>query len=458
MKHVLLSIPYGLAFRNIVCCDVLSRITARGARATVLLPPVPDADAEVLTGELPAGVAVERLEPVRSSLAFTYLKALKQYHYSRRTALDTFQIKYQRRRQHQPWFHAAMSVAERTGERLMPEPVVDAMLRRWAQPCEAHYLRLLGRLGPSVIALTKPGYHPEELPITKAARALCIRTIAIDTTWDNMASKRPPYIRPDCLTVWNGWMQREALQYYGFEPEAVTVTSGTQFDILLRPEELPDRTSTLRSLGLDPSRKLIVFSLNAPMYAPDNRGYIRLLRDAIASGAIDGRPGLVVRMHPFDRDSRYDEAVAGHANVVLQRGFTLATAGSAFECLPRRADVRRYGALMRHADLLLNQASTTSLDAMATDTPVVNIAFDLTPTHADASIARVYGFTHYKRIVDSGAVRLAHSSDELFAMINDYLRDRSIDADRRAAARRDFLTYADGQAAERIASHVWGLA
>lgn len=458
MKHIVLSIPYGLGFRNIVCCDVLSRITARGAHATVLLPPVPAADAAALKRELSAGVTIERLEPVRSSLAFTYLKALKQYHYSRRTELDTFQIKYQRRRHHAPFFHFAMTVAERIGEHLLPESPVDAMLERWTQPFEDHYRRMLGRLKGTVVALTKPGYHPEELPITKAARALHIPTIAIDTTWDNMASKRPPYIRPDRLTVWNSWMSREAVDYYGFQPDAVTVTSGTQFDVLFRQEELPDRTSTLRSLGLDPERRLIVFSLNAPMYAPDNPGYIRLLLDAIASGAIEGRPGLVVRMHPFDRDSRYEEAIAGYSNVVLQRGFRLATPGSAFECLPTHDDVRRYGALMRHADLLLNQASTTSLDAMATDTPVVNIAFDLKPTHADTSIAAVYGFTHYKRIVESGAVRLAHSPDELFALMNSYLRDRSIDADRRAEARRDFVTYSDGNAAERIAFLVSDLA
>jgi CDP-glycerol glycerophosphotransferase (TagB/SpsB family) len=110
--------------------------------------------------------------------------------------------------------------------------------------------------------------------------------------------------------------------------------------------------------------------------------------------------------------------------------------------------------LMRHADLLINQASTTSLDAMCTNTPVVNIAFDLNPTHADTSIARVYGFTHYKRIVDSGAVRLTRSAEELYATINAYLADRSLDADRRLAARRAFVTFDDGSAAERIAARL----
>ena len=455
MKHVLFSLPYGLGFRNIVCCDILSGFVAKGGRATALLPPLPRRDEAALRAELPGQVEVRPLRTVTSSLAFTYLKALKQFQYSSRTALDTFKIKYQRRRQQTPLFHYAVHAAEHAGGRLIPESLVDTMLQRWPLPAEDYYHRMLTEVRPTAIALTKPGYHPEELPITKAARQLGIPTVSIDTTWDNMASKRPPYILPDRLTVWNGWMRGEAIDYYRFPPEAVSITSGTQFDVLFRTSEVAGRAEVLSAMGLDPSRKLIVFSMNAPMYAPDNPGYIRLLLEAIRSGAIAGRPALVVRMHPFDRESRYDQTIAGYSDVVLQRGFTLGSQGSAFECLPTHDDVRRYGALMVHADLLLNQASTTSLDAMATDTPVVNIAFDLKPTHPDMSIARVYGFTHYKRIVETGAVRLAHTEAELFSLINAYLGDRAIDAERRRLACERFITFTDGRASERIVQYLW---
>ena len=455
MKHILFSLPYGLGFRNIVCGDILSGFVARGGRATVLLPPLPPVDRSAVAAELPPDVGVRELRMVRPTLPFTYLKALKQYQYSRRTALGTFQIKYQRRRQQRPAFHYAVTAAERAGEWLMPERVVDALLRTWRQPFEDYYRRMLSELRPSAVAVTKPGYMPEELPLLKVARSLGIPSIAIDTTWDNMASKRPPYILPDFLTVWNGWMHGEAIDYYRFPRSAVEITGGTQFDVLFRTDRWPSRSDALSALGLDPARKLIVFSLNAPMYAPDNPGYIRLLLENIRSGAIRGTPNLVVRMHPFDRDSRYDEAVAGYSNVVLQRGFALGSRGSAYECLPTHDDVRRYGALMGHADLLLNQASTTSLDAMATDTPVVNIAFDLKPTHPDMSIARIYGFTHYKRIVDSGAVRLAHDEQELNGLINAYLGDPTLDAANREQARQRFVSTVDGRAAERIANVLW---
>ena len=86
-------------------------------------------------------------------------------------SLDTFQIKYQRRRQQAPLFHYAMSAAEGAGRVLIPEAVVDALLGAWRQPFEAHYRQMLTRLRISALAVTKPGYHPEELPLTKAAGA-----------------------------------------------------------------------------------------------------------------------------------------------------------------------------------------------------------------------------------------------------------------------------------------------
>jgi hypothetical protein len=70
----------------------------------------------------------------------------------------------------------------------------------------------------------------------------------------------------------------------------------------------------------------------------------------------------------------------------------------------------------------------------------------------------VYGFTHYKRIVDSGAVRLARDREQLMDFLNAYLADRSIDADKRRAARGQFVTYTDGAAAARIAARVWDAA
>jgi hypothetical protein len=106
---------------------------------------------------------------------------------------------------------------------------------------------------------------------------------------------------------------------------------------------------------------------------------------------------------------------------------------------------------MVYADVLINIASTTTLDAVATDTPVVSLAFDMVPTHPDRSVSRLHEFTHYKPIVESRAVRVCHSQAELFDVLGTYLEDRACDSALRSAARERFLTFDDAANAERVA-------
>ncbi len=451
---ILLSVPYGLGFRNLVCAGVVDACLQKGAEVRLLLPPLPETDAEYLTRQIPPSVRVERLLPVDHGAWFTALKALKQHQYAVRTGLDSFAIRRLRRRRQRPLVHFAVSPLEWLGDRAVPERLVDAAIARAGQPHEATYLHLIDEFRPDVVAITKPGYMPEELPVIQAARKRRVPVVAVDTTWDNMASKRPPYLRPDALTVWNPWMAGEAVNHYHFPQESVSITGGSQFDILFRPERVEPRAAFLSRLNLDPDRRLIVFSLNAPMYAPDNPGYLRLICEAIKSGAIAGKPNFIVRMHPFDRGLSYEAVLAPYPNTRLERPFRLASPSSAYECLPTREDVDYYGSLMTHADVLINQASTTTLDALATDTPVVNIAFDLAPTHPDTSIREVYRFTHYRRIVDSEAVSLAHSPDELFAELSRALLDPSVGRNQRRQALEAFVGPQDGMAAARIADVV----
>ncbi|MGH2454264.1 MAG: hypothetical protein ACRDF5_10985 [bacterium] len=449
MRKIVISLPYGLSFRSVVCCGVVAACRVQGAHVTALLPQAVPADAARLAAEIPADSDVRPLMPVRPSAYLSYLKLLKQYSYLRRTRLSSFQIRYQTRRREKPLLHALAWPVERVSSAILSEETVDRLLAAAPQAHEDYYRRLLREVQPDVVAVSKPGNLPEELPLIKTARRLRIPTISVDTTWDNMVSKRPPYLRPDGVTLWNERMYVEAMQYYGFAPDRTTITGGPQFDVFFDAADRPERATFLRRLGLHPGRPLVVFALNHPMFTPDNAGYIRLLVEAIRQGQIRGRPNLVIRVHPWDRASEY--AVAEGDGVCVERPFGVPDPATVYECLPSIADVRHYGALMRHADVLVNIASTTSLDAIATDTPVVNIAFDLHPAHPETSAARFYGFAHYRPIVETGAVRLTRTPEELNAAVNAYLDDPGLDAAERRLARERFLTFFDARSAWRVA-------
>ena len=454
-KRLVFSVPYGLAFRNIVCCGTLAACHRRADQVTVLLPELAREDSAQLLSELPPDTDVRRMPPIKPSIYFTYLKLLKQHLYARRTALDSFQVKHRSRRQQHPLFHHAAVIGERAGELLIPEPTLDRWLAAARQPHEDYYRRLLEDVRADAVVIAKPGYMPEELPLIKAARALRLPTVAVDTTWDNMASKRPPYLRPDALTVWNARMSREAVEYYGFSRATTTVTGGPQFDIFGQRDRLPAREEFFNRLGLDPARPLLLFALNSPAFTPDNQAYVELLVDAIDRNMLKGAPNLVVRLHPWDRTSDYG-ALGKRDRLRIERPFGVSNSASVYECIPSQREVVHYGALMAYANVVMNIASTTTLDALAAGAPVVNLAFDLKTVPAALSVTRYYDFTHYRAIIDSGAVHLARSPDELFERLNRHLDDPSLNLERREAARVEFLTYADGRNGERIADVING--
>jgi CDP-glycerol glycerophosphotransferase (TagB/SpsB family) len=353
--------------------------------------------------------------------------------------------------------HIGATCLERVAERLCSEDWVDRQLQLAPQPFEDYYGTLLDELRTDVVILAKPGYQPEDLALIKAARARRIATISVDTTWDNIVSKRPTYLSPDALTAWSARMRDEAISFYRLRSGGVQVTGGAAFDVFYGRQELASRSSFLRSLDLDPSKPLIVFTLNNPSFNPQNALFITFLLDAVKTGAIRHSPNVVIRMHPWDRESNYADCVRKFQQVYLQRPFGVPDPASVYECIPARNEVLHYGALMTHADVVVNIGSTTSLDAIAADTPVVNISFDIEETTPELSAARFYDYSHYKPILESRAVRLADTRESFFAAMNAYLDDRSLDSSFRAKARRDFLTFEDGRNAERVAQAIGSL-
>jgi hypothetical protein len=451
VKHVVVSIPYGLAFRNLACCGVLHRLAEEGARLTVLMPPASAGDRARLAAELPTGARVEALHMIPSRKRELLLKFLKQHFYGERTGLESFAIKKRARRRETPVVHVFASLVEQLAGRLVSERQVDRWLVDATYPFEDDYRRSFREWRPDVVAVTKPGYHPEELPLLKAARTMGIPTISVDTTWDNMVSKRPPYILPDAATVWNAEMSDQAAHFYQMRPNAISVTGGPQFDTFFRVPDV-DRIDALRQLNLDPARPLVIFALSNPAFTAGTLEFAHGFAEQFARGRVAGRPNVVLRRHPWDRTANAYAGGVEYEPLRVEHPFDAPETGTTFECLPTRRAVERQGLLYRVADVIVNTASTSSLDGIAADVPVVNIAFDaVAAPHPDLSVARFSNYTHYRPILESGAVRVARSWDELCSEINASLGARSRDAASRERARQQFLGFSDPAAFGRVA-------
>jgi hypothetical protein len=112
---------------------------------------------------------------------------------------------------------------------------------------------------------------------------------------------------------------------------------------------------------------------------------------------------------------------------------------------------KHLGDTLCHADVVVNVASTITIEACIFDTPVVNINFD-GPGESPyvKSARRYYSFTHYVNITSRNAVRVAQSPEELVRDVAAYLAEPSLDAAGRRQVVLDQCQFTDGRSAERV--------
>jgi CDP-glycerol glycerophosphotransferase (TagB/SpsB family) len=177
---------------------------------------------------------------------------------------------------------------------------------------------------------------------------------------------------------------------------------------------------------------------------------LRELVKAMESGRL-ANAQVLVRLHPRDEVDAYKE-FAHTPQVIIEKPFraTVKVAdGLAIDVMPDNQ--RHLGDTLFHADVVVNVASTISIEACIFDTPVVNINFD-GPDGSPyvTSARRYYSFTHYVNITSRGAVRVATSPDELVRHVAAYLAEPALDAAGRRQVVLDQCQFTDGRSAERV--------
>ena len=307
---------------------------------------------------------------------------------------------------------------------------------------------------PALVVCANPGLVFSEVPLMRTARRRGVTCMVIDASWDNFTNKLLPVRKADRLVVWNDIIKEQAVTLHGYRPEAVTVSGAPQFDVHFKPQVRATRDEFFRRVGADPSRKLIVVTTTPRSLYRHHDHVLRVLAGAIDHGPL-GDAQVLVRLHPRDEVEAYRE-FAGHPRIIIEKPFrdTVKVAdGLAIDVMPEHQ--RHLGDTLCHADVVVNVASTITIEACIFNTPVVNICFDGAEEEPYVKSARrYYKFTHYVNITRHNAVRVAASPAEMVEMVARYLGVPALDAEGRAQVVRDQCQFTDGHSAARVAAAV----
>jgi hypothetical protein len=312
--------------------------------------------------------------------------------------------------------------------------------------------QLFDRYRPVLVVAANPGLVFSEVPLLRTARRRNVRSMAIDPSWDNFTNKLIPVRQVDRLVVWNDIMKEQAIALHGYSADAIRVAGAPQFDPHFRART--PRAEFFTRIGADPARRLIALTTTPRSLYSHHDHVLRALVGAMSSGQLVNAQ-VLVRLHPRDEFDAYRE-FANLPHVIIEKPFrdTVKVAdGLAIDVMPEHQ--KHLGDTLCHADVVVNVASTISIEACIFDTPVVNINFD-GPDESPyvKSARRYYSFTHYVNITSRQAVRVATSPATMVEAVAAYLVNPALDAAGRKQVVLDQCQFTDGRSAERVAGLV----
>ncbi len=448
-----LVVPNGFTAANLLRTDTLPRLLQQPELHIVLLTPMAS-DPEFVGEFQHPRIAIEPLPPHTPSGIEAAFWSLLQARMLRSTHTDTMRIKLAIELRDRSRSHGSLRRVVRDAVARLPIAVEQWFALSDRLVRDPYHEELFERYCPNLVVTATPGLIPTELPVLRVASRRRVSTVAADISWDNLTNKLAPIRRLSRLIVWNELLREQAVRYHGYRSDQIDVVGVPQFDLYADPSAGSDRERFLATIGAPADRRILTVATTPPSIYPDHVAVIRTLDEAIRRGDLPSDLHILVRLHPRDDASRY-ASLAGVPTVSVEKPFR------AIEPTPDRMNVDislasrvHLADTLRFSSVVINAASTVTIEACVFDTPVVNIRYDATPRDYYSSVRRYYDFTHYQPLVRSDAVAVADSPGELVRWVSRYLEDPGLHADGRARVVAEQCQAIDGHAAERVADRI----
>lgn len=286
-------------------------------------------------------------------------------------------------------------------------------------------VRLLRRLKPDLVFNTNSVPWPTR-PWTRAAALAGVPVVSNVISWDNMSTKTLLDEFAETYLIWSDEMDEDFETTVPFLRDVPRVIVGSpQFEPIIQGRGLVPRAQFLHSHGLDPDKKLVLYTTGSKTLFPREAECL----DALLSHwreHMEQRVNIMVRMHPKDREGRYEAVREKFPEVP----FTLAgpTLTEQDDWVPTEDDIALLVNQLNHCDVVVNVASTMTLEGFSVDKPSINIGFTLGLSISQRyPMEDYYKSRHYREIIDTGAARWVANYEELFAALDDVLDNGTYD-------------------------------
>ena len=448
MKTVFLFLRQGISNRNLLRTDFLKTLKQHGGVRVVVLSPIGD-DEEFRKEFEDEKVCVERWPRTKVGFWERRLKNLKDYIWVSRGLTQAIRVRRlaQLGRMGLAWRDLVGHLAQKIS-------VTEKRINDWELRIYRSHRRiqeLYDKYQPELVIFTR--LFGTNLHVIKEAKKRGISVSCLVESWDNLICKGPLSVVPDRMAVWNEGMKIEAEEFHGFPAEKVDVVGVPQFDLYSDVDRFIAKRDFFEPHGLDPARKLITYAASTEGFIPDELEVIETIYQAIQAGRLGIPVQLLVRMHPISSPglkAEYVRRFTGRSDLVLQGPGRTSRLHDGWD--PSWSDMVMLASTIYYSDVVVGVASTFSIDAAALDKPVLCVGFGQDGSENRSKYFRgIFDRSHYRRLVDTGGIRVVYTKEELVDALRTYLIDPILDSAGRKRLREELCYRLDGQSARRAA-------
>lgn len=445
MKTIFLFLRQGISNRNLLRTDFLKTLKETPEVRTVIISPIGDEPEFRKEFEAP-NVCVEKWPRTKVGFLEKRLKNLKDYIWVSRGLTQAIRV-----RRLAQLGKAGLMWRDWIGKFARLLRVSETKINHWelmVYKSRSRMAELYDRYKPDLVVFTRP--FGTNMHAMKEAKKRGVWVLCQVESWDNFISKGPLSVIPDQMAVWNESMKAEAEALHGFSGDRVDVVGAPQFDLYAERDKFLSRQEFFDLHGLDSERKLLTYGGSTEGFIPDELRIIELICAMIETDRFEMPCQLLIRLHPITSpglQAEYFRRFSARPNVFIQKPGRSSNLHDGWD--PTWADMLMMASTLKCSDVILNVASTLTIDAVALDRPVVCVAF--AEGLADILFRNIYERSHYRQLIDTGGLHLVRNQDELVGTVINYLKDPSLDAAGRQRLREKLCYRLDGRSAQRAA-------
>jgi len=420
----------GMSYRNFIVTEIFSELKKQYDIYYLTFDNSTIADILISAGENVIRIPIELLTNYRYPSLIKWVEKLAYFSFyiKHRPKTISKYIKRDRLRSFKFYFNYIISLVLSS---FFPQN--EFIMKHYSLKIENNLAKIINKYD-LLLFLSTDVIHDKVLQ-SLAAR-LRIKFITIVHSWDNLPSRGFLAADPTGLLVWNNTMKKQAIEMHGLSESSIEIIGVPQFHYYMKIQYGISEGYFTEKYQIPGYKKVITYTCSAERVFPDEEIFIEKLVEWVNHND----HYLIIRLHPTERAEYYNNKFSSCNNTFVDLPDGLFAATIVNNLNSSDVAVKDFIALMKYSDVVINLASTTSLDAILFDTPVVCIAFN-----SDKSLegswneaGKWYDSSHYSEISKSNAVTITNSYPDMVGAINKYLDNPEIDRENRSRLKKKF--------------------